>query len=236
MSVTSNAAWTAAALADWLTLAPAAGNGNGTVNITVTGNTTADARTATVTLTAGTLTRTVSVSQDVAPPPHAASTQTWTIGEQIWSDAIQIPDCNKDAFEESLTNPQCRSYTADGNMYYYYNWAYVSQMANDLCPSPWHVPTAQDFVTLDINLGGDGENRFDMPSWIEESYIDAWGGSRNGSAYSDEIRSMGSAGFYWSATELDDTNAYYLYFSASGLLFVNNTGAYYGGFHVRCVR
>jgi hypothetical protein len=33
-------------------------------------------------------------------PRYAASTQTWTFGEQIWSDAIHIPECNKTDFIE----------------------------------------------------------------------------------------------------------------------------------------
>jgi hypothetical protein len=46
-------------------------------------------------------------------PRYAASTTTWKYGEQTWSDAIQVPECDKEDFEASST-PQCRSYTKDG--------------------------------------------------------------------------------------------------------------------------
>jgi hypothetical protein len=47
-------------------------------------------------------------------PPHAASTATWVIGDQTWSDAIHIPACDKKDFKESETAPRCRSYTSAG--------------------------------------------------------------------------------------------------------------------------
>ena len=69
VTVTSNAAWTAASSESWLTVAPASGNGNGTIALTAAANAGAP-RTATLTVTAGALTKTVAVSQegeDVAP-------------------------------------------------------------------------------------------------------------------------------------------------------------------------
>jgi hypothetical protein len=50
-----------------------------------------------------------SYAQDT--PRYAASTKTWVFGYQIWSDAIQIPSCNKSSFKVSFTEPDCRSYT-----------------------------------------------------------------------------------------------------------------------------
>jgi hypothetical protein len=84
-------------------------------------------------------------------PPHAASTQTWVFGTQTWSDAIHIPDCNKSSFTDSYTDPHCRSYISGENTWYYYNWSYVNQNAATLCPSPWRVPTMDDFSTLESN-------------------------------------------------------------------------------------
>ena len=41
---------------------------------------------------------------------------------------------------------------------YHYNWYYVKDHKAELCPSPWRVPTEQDFIDLDLAMGGDGEN------------------------------------------------------------------------------
>ena len=74
-------------------------------------------------------------------PPYAASTKTWTFGEQTWSDAIHIPECNKSSFTERYYETQCRSYTQGANTWYYYNWLYVNKHAARLCHSPWRVPS-----------------------------------------------------------------------------------------------
>ncbi|MDR0738055.1 MAG: fibrobacter succinogenes major paralogous domain-containing protein [Prevotellaceae bacterium] len=81
-------------------------------------------------------------------PPRAASSKAWVFGEQTWSDAIRIPECNEKTFENSDTEPQCRSYTEDSNTWYYYNWPYVDANAATLCPTPWRVPTRSDFEAL----------------------------------------------------------------------------------------
>jgi hypothetical protein len=80
--------------------------------------------------------------ETITTPTYAASKNVWKFGDQIWSDAIQIPDCNKSSFEISSTVPQCCSYTYEGNTYYYYNWAYVHEYKKILCPGKiWRVPS-----------------------------------------------------------------------------------------------
>jgi hypothetical protein len=153
-TVTSNSTWMASVNsgATWCTVSPASATGNGTVTVTAAENTAETARTATVTVTAGTLSKNVTVSQagkpDTPPPPHAASTKTWTFGNQIWSDAIRIPECNKTSFTASSDVPHCRSYTYNTITHYYYNWAYMNTNKNIMCPAPWRVPTRYYFDDL----------------------------------------------------------------------------------------
>ena len=152
INVTSKAAWmaTLSGGAAWCTLTNTSGTGNGTVTVNVAENASEAPRAATVTVTAGTLTADVTVTQAAkaaAPPPHAASTTTWTFGAQQWSDAINIPDCNKSEFTDSPNTPSCRSFNGTGTngaTYYYYNWAYVNANKDALCPAPWRVPTKGD--------------------------------------------------------------------------------------------
>jgi uncharacterized protein (TIGR02145 family) len=242
ITITSNAPWTAAANADWLTLAPAAGEGNGTIAVSVAANLVQETRTATITVAAGTLTQTVTVTQAAAAtsdtPPHAASGQVWTIGNQTWSDVIHIPECNKDGnFEENGTDPICRSYTHQGTTWYYYNQHYVNQMAGDLCPAPWRVPTKDDFIALDVAMGGDGENRNGVtPDWIAAKYVNEWGGTFGGFADGSGIGSAGADANYWSSSEYDATLGYALNFTPSD--YVLPQVAYYKsyGFLVRCIK
>jgi uncharacterized protein (TIGR02145 family) len=241
LAVTSNVAWTATVNAAWLTLNPGNGNGNATVTVRVEENTT-DTRNATISLTAGSLTRTVTVTQDVAPPAHAVTPKTWVIGSQTWSDAIHIPECNKEDFGESLEEPRCRSYTEEGANYYYYNWAYVIRHAATLCPSPWRVPDSEDFIALDLAMDGTGENRTETPEWVEETYVQTWGGSYGGLAISlpdyNGVGDIGTGAYYWSTSDYSDNNAYALNFNTNGDAHPQSRGTSMKpfGFRVRCVK
>lgn len=164
------------------------------------------------------LMRQETVMQDA--PPYAASTQTWVFGSQTWSDAINIPECNKNSFEDSYTKPQCRSYSRGGKTWYYYNWAYVNRHAAELCPSPWRVPSREDFKAL--------------YAYAKDTRMsDAWGLSgligSSGSPYG-----QGSYGNYWSSSDDPSGYGYSAYVSGSG--FIPQYGSSKGyGYSLRCV-
>jgi uncharacterized protein (TIGR02145 family) len=168
-------------------------------------------------------------------PPYAASTTTWTIGTQTWSDAIHMPECNTSNFVESITNPQCRSYPYGGNTAYYYNWAYVTQHAATLCPAPWRVPTRNDFVALDSALGGTGQWHEESESWVNAKYIDQWGGAFGGYAHGRSMPTVGTLGYYWSATEGTSPYAYNLGFNSSGRIYPQDGTNRNYGLQLRCV-
>jgi hypothetical protein len=156
-------------------------------------------------------------------PPHATSTKTWEFGDQIWSDAIQMPECNKTSFTDSETKPDCRSYTSNRNTWYYYNWPYVIKNSVKMCPSPWRVPSKSDFSTLVSNT-------------TNSTLINAWGYGGLANSNLNFVANESEQTFYCSSTEYSGaTNrAYYLtYYSCC--LFVDNTYKGYG-FQVRCVK
>jgi uncharacterized protein (TIGR02145 family) len=228
VAVTSNAAWTAAvedaATHAWCTLANVSATGNSTVTVNIAGNPAVETRAATVTVASGMLTQQVAVVQQ-AVSFYAASAQTWTFGAHTWSDAIQMPECDKTSFEESYTDPHCRSYTEGANTWYYYNWAYVTANAAALCPSPWRVPTQSDFNTLVSTLGGNS-------GW--QTLYNAWG--YGGYASNTSAGDYGFQGRYWSSTQYpSDTNDAYFLNYYSGNLYVPHTNKR-GGNQVRCVK
>ncbi|MDR3180618.1 MAG: hypothetical protein LBT61_01650 [Prevotellaceae bacterium] len=211
-NVTGNLAWTAAVTpaATWCTVAPDAGTGSGAVVLRLTANVATVTRAATVTIAAGALSRAVAVTQAAAyvinevdnPPTHAASSYVWQFGTSTltWSDAIHIPDCNKETFEISYDEPQCRSYTYEGKTFYYYNWPYVNLNANTLCPSPWRVPTGSDFDAL-------------ITCTNAVALASAWG--RGGYAYGSSMVDVGTYGTYWSSTETCISTAAYMHIKSS---------------------
>jgi hypothetical protein len=238
ITVISNAPWTVTVSdnADWLTVDPTSGTGDATVTVTTAqANDTGDDRTATVTFTYGDAqTQTVDVTQALATPTHAASAQTWKFGNQRWSDAIQVPECDKTDFANSTTDPHCRSYyyEAHNKTYYYYNWAYVSQNAATLCQSPWKVPTKEDAETL--------KNTGITPSAL----TDAWGFGGNANSTSVDapidMDALVAASMNWTSTSVNSgTNA--TYFGVVGwnndTVEVNDWGSpAEHGFQVRCVK
>jgi hypothetical protein len=223
ITVTSNVNWTAAvnAGATWCTVSPATGNDNGMVTVSVAENPIVEERSATVTFAYGMLTHAVPVTQASlpAPPPHAASTQTLTFGNQTWSDAIQIPECSKTDFTESYTAPHCRSYTYGGHTFYYYNWPYVNVNKSTLCPSPWRVPSILDFMNFNTTVS---------------ALVSAWG--YGGYARGDSVVAEESLAFYWTSTEDDTYDAYYLQYTGGNTSLILTSPVKRLGFQVRCVK
>ena len=116
------------------------------------------------------------------------STDTeWTIEghgiSQIWSDAVIAEACNKTTFNGgSSMGPffaDCRSNISgvrgSGDMF---SWCAVVRFREVLCPHPWRVPTEQDFINLDLAMGGNGINRSTAMNdpFMTENYIIRWGG------------------------------------------------------------
>jgi len=169
-----------------------------------------------------------------------ASTQTWTITSgtitQIWSDAVQATGANKTTFDggtssnnkaDARSNPDYK-----GDLFSY---VAVIRFQDELCPSPWRVPTQQDFIDLDIALDGTGSSQTNATH--RDKYLNSWGGLYGGN--SNVIGTLGSQGLvalYWSQSESSATGGYGLDFRSND--FVNPQ---YGfrkdyGLSLRCVR
>jgi hypothetical protein len=152
-------------------------------------------------------------------PPHAASTQTWTFGDHIWSDVIRMPECDKADFTESYETPDCRSYTSGTATMYYYNWAYVDARKNTLCPAPWRFPSKNDFSAL-------------IAVTSRNALIEAWG--LPGLAIGSSIGNVGENALYWASTEVGSTGGYYLGYTRDHLNMYGGDRDL--GYPVRCVR
>ncbi|MCL2414782.1 MAG: fibrobacter succinogenes major paralogous domain-containing protein [Bacteroidales bacterium] len=173
-----------------------------------------------------------------------ATNRTWTISgndiTQIWSDAVQTDRCsNRDEeyilTERSVFNIDCRSNPEfPGDLFC---WQAVYQLASELCPYPWRVPTKQDFMDLDIALGGTGRPRGDTPEFVVDNYINRWGGAFGGISISDgSLKDQGSWGFYWSQSERTEDRGYLLIFTSRGSVFPQNWSNKSNRLSLRCIR
>jgi uncharacterized protein (TIGR02145 family) len=114
-----------------------------------------------------------------------------------------------------------------------------------LCPPCWHVPSNSDFVTLITYLGGEAL----AGGKLKETGTDHWTAPNSGAdnqtgftALPAGYRSLGeflyngNTGYWWSSTENDSDNSYYL-FIGSDNNSVSITYSYKSdGMAVRCIK
>jgi uncharacterized protein (TIGR02145 family) len=167
-----------------------------------------------------------------------ATNQEWTIGNQVWSDAVQATNCDKTIFDGGNTvwnifYADCRSnpdYPGD-----LFSWCAVARFQEELCPYPWRVPVRQDFIDLDIALGGNGS--IQTNSILRDRYLNIWGGTYGGNSFGSVLNFQGWLGGYWSQSQDNDPNqGVNLSFWSSGSIWVDNGEIKNLGFTLRCVR
>ncbi|MCL2028553.1 MAG: fibrobacter succinogenes major paralogous domain-containing protein [Bacteroidales bacterium] len=164
---------------------------------------------------------------------------------QVWSGAVTTTGCDKTGFTAGNVNADCRNST-NGSWVHYFNWCYVMRHATTLCPSPWRVPTCQDFVNLDVAMGGTGigrslANNATSNGWTgtnsTEKYTGTatgtWGGARWTQHATDFTTSLASS--YWSSSESSATHAFRIAYSQSAIVYDNITKNI-TGYALRCVR
>ena len=162
-----------------------------------------------------------------------ATTQTWKVGAQTWSDAVEATGCNKTTFNGN--NPDCRSnpgYKGD-----LFSWYAVDSYKNQLCPDGWRVPTRQDFIDLDIALGGKGYTQY-TPSH-RDKYLNNWGGVYGGLCDSyGTLGYQGSDASYWvQSEEYSSSSAYILLFDSIGYISPDGSSITKNyGLSLRCVK
>jgi len=78
-----------------------------------------------------------------------ATTKTWKVGSQTWSDAVEVVANTKTTFDGG-THP---TYKADwrnnpGQKGSLFSWTMVDDKKATLCPDGWRIPTKDDFIAL----------------------------------------------------------------------------------------
>jgi uncharacterized protein (TIGR02145 family) len=171
------------------------GDGDGAISVNVDANESSEPRSVVITVSEvdGSLSENITVEQKAfSAPQYAMTDEIWTVGEgetlQLWSDEINIPECNKTDFtgggtpQEPLSD--CRDNFGMEEYGFLYTAEYVVRNADKLCPEGWRVPSLEDFAQLDKNLGGNGTSSQDADG--EARYNNSkWGGTFGGAALAE---------------------------------------------------
>ena len=172
----------------------------------------------------------------------------WKVGNQEWSDEVVASACQKTTYyggnlSQGIYNyADCRSNSDYGDLF---SWCAVVRFQNELCPTPWRVPTTDDFKILHLALNG---MDFDIGAFGKYDYIDTivlnrylndWGGSYGGFCFwTGELEGKGRFNGYWSQSEYiwDSNHGLNLQFYLSGAIDPQGRNVKTHGFTLRCVR
>ncbi len=119
--------------------------------------------------------------------------RTWEVGYQIWSDVVLSEGSDKDTFTGVSGNTYIPDGMRNGDFGHMFSWATLVEFGEELCPAPWRVPSNEDFVALDIALGGSGSSTAEPGH--EDKYRNQWGLEWSGQAFNSMI-SGGGIGSY----------------------------------------
>ena len=195
--------------------------------------------------------------------------ETVQIGEQLWmAENLKVTHYqNSDEIPYIYNDPQYGAYinysnNADNGEVYgrLYNWFAVND-ERGLCPYNWHVPSDDEFKSLEMYLGmseseanGEGLRGTDEGGKLKEEGNEHWnspntgatnetdftalpGGNRRYETYTNQeiFSGLNRYGFFWSSSEVYTVNAWYRVFSfdysESNRFHLSKTNA----FSIRCV-
>jgi len=182
-----------------------------------------------------------------------ASATTWIVPgaggrtSQEWSDAVTATACaNKTTFvggNQNNWNADCRNSVGNANFTgHYFSWCAVMRFAGQLCPAPWRVPTMQDFIDLDLNLGGTGVSRSVedpaifgyMGTTAANSPQSIWGGARWTGTVSGNL--TGAHSVYWTSSSPMANFAHVLFLGPNTVNPDGHSFSMGDGLALRCVR
>lgn len=176
-------------------------------------------------------------------------TQVW-MGENLrtslYNDNTSIPQITDGPTWAGLTSGAWCWYNNDSslNIPYgkLYNWNAVN--TGKLCPTGWHVPTDVDWTTLkdylDPFAGGkmkeEGTLHWNSPNDFvtnASGFTALPGGCRESNGIFVQFSDIG---YYWSSTEFNSGNAWFLRLSKTSVLFFFSGSNKKEGKSVRCVK
>jgi len=168
-----------------------------------------------------------------------------------------IANITSDALWIAASTPAYCWYNNDnGNKGSYgalYNWFTVN--TGNLCPTGWHAPTDDEFVTLEEYLGLNPANAYDW-TWrgtdqgTQMKNTFGWNASGNGTntsgftavpagyryAVTGTFNDVGNIGYFWTASQVDASTSLYRRLDGSQTGIYRSGVDKQGGKSIRCVK
>lgn len=183
--------------------------------------------------------------------------KTIRIGTQIWmaenlktnlfNTGEQIANVEVPAFWTNYTLDAFCWYKNDiaykTNYGALYNWYAVK--TGKLCPTGWHVPSNDDFTTLISYLGGESSaggklKESETTHWVspnsEGNNESGFSGLPGGYLTAENFMSIRTEGYWWSSTESNSVNAFFINLKSSNGSAITASGLKTNGLSVRCVK
>ena len=192
-------------------------------------------------------------------------TQCWTKTNLRATKKADGSDIANGGSNYSYTKPYYYDYSSSGipleERGYLYNWA----AANVVCPAGWHLPSDAEWNTMEAAVSGsDWQTSYETSTGYRGSHAgklaggDNWSSSSTSGAPSDygnadrnvsgfsavpagychnsSFNYAGRYAFFWSATQLNSTYAYYRYLCYNNAGVYREEGSRNYGRSVRCLR
>jgi hypothetical protein len=194
-------------------------NDNGCTNAKATGN-------ITVPLPAGCVPKTLNLGT-----VGRTNSNTYTRNGITVAAPVTATYCDKATYaggSSGVYQVDCRNNT-NNDYGHLFSWCMVVQYADKLCPSPWRVPSRNDFCYY-------AEKGNECTGYSDDIKSGMEGWLLGGCSEPDGVLAhTGSIGLYWSATAQNSTDAYNPYLYSTGYILPGNYGKGYG-LSLRCVR
>jgi len=179
------------------------------------------------------------------------SYKTVTIGTQTWmaenlNYAVEYSYCYNDSAYNCTKYGRLYQWAAAMNLDTSYLTipasAVIRTPQQGACPAGWHVPTDEEWGTLENAVGGEdtaGTKLKSTSGWDHDGNgTDAYGFSAlpAGGRYMDGFFNVASQAHFWSATEYESSNDAYSRFMESVAAIYTDDSYKYLAFSVRCVK
>jgi uncharacterized protein (TIGR02145 family) len=129
--------------------------------------------------------------------------------------------------------PGSSYYNEDKNLGMKYGRLYTYEAATNCCPSGWRLPTIKEWSELVNIMGGEDVA---TPNLLKSSQKGGFNAKLGGFGTMGRFQFLDVYGAFWSATETDKDNAWYVYFTSKTTLVTSSYSIKTHGLAVRCVK